>query len=364
MHAETSLISDLEAAIAGSGGDRRIETLRRVTDLFLSNADRYAPEQIEVFDDLLGRMISHIESRALAELSRRLAPVQNAPLKVVRTLAMNDAIEVAGPVIENSNRLSTIDLVNIAATKGQDHLLAISGRKEVDESVTDVLVERGNAEVARKVAVNHGARLSGTGYAVLVRRAEHDDELTDRIGRRADIPPQLFRELVQKATETVRTRLLATRPDLEIGMLRALHNASKELAKANVARDFSSAKRLVQPLHKDGKLKDAAILGFARDKRVEDVVVALSLLCSTPIETIDRLMQGSHIDALLIPCKAADLSWPTVKAVTHLNPFHRALTEERYEQLQKDYLKLSIATAQRIVRFWQVRSKTEVAASA
>ena len=361
MQTATSLIADLEVAITSSGSDRRIETLRRVTDLFLSNADRYDPEQVQVFDDVLGRMISHIESHALAELSQRLAPVGNAPLEVIRTLAMNDAIEVAGPVIENSARLSTSDLVSIAATKGQDHLLAISGRKEIDESVTDVLVERGNNAVVRKVAVNHGARLSGTGYASLVRRAEHDDDLADYVGRRPDISPQLFQELVQKATDTVRARLLATRPDLEAGVSSALQKASGELAKANVARDYSSAKRIVQPLHHDGKLQDAVILQFARDKRFEDVVVALSLLCSTQLEIIDRLMQGSHIDALLIPCRAAGLDWPTAKAVTQLNPCHRALTDDRYEQLHKDYQKLSAETAQRIIRFWQVRSKTEVA---
>lgn len=363
MQAQASLISDLEAAITSSGSDRRIETLRRVTDLFLSNADRYDPAQVEVFDDVLGRMISHIEARALAELSNRLAPVSNAPLEVIRTLAMNDAIEVAGPVIENSVRLSNSDLVSIASTKSQDHLLAISGRKEIDETVTDVLVERGNVAVARKVAVNQGARLSGTGYAKLVRRAEHDDELTDSIGKRADIPPQLFQELVQKATEAVRARLLAARPDAE-DVLRALNKASGELAKASAPRDYSSAKRIVQPLHHDGKLKEAEVMQFARDKRFEDVVVSLSLLCSTRLEIIDRLMQGSHIDALLIPCRAADFSWPTVKAVTQLNPCHRALTEDKYEQLHKDYQKLSITTAQRIIRFWQVRSTTDVAGTA
>jgi uncharacterized protein (DUF2336 family) len=359
MHAQASLISDLEAAIASSGSDRRIVTLRRVTDLFLSNADRFAPEQVEVFDDVLGRMISHIEGRALAELSERLAPVGNAPLEVIRTLAMNDAIDVAGPVIETSSRLTTSDLVNIASTKSQGHLLAISGRREIDELVTDVLVERGNTEVARKVAVNQGARLSGTGYTKLVRRAERDDELTDSIGRRADIPPQLFQELVQKATETVRARLLASRPDAGEGVMQALQKASGDLAKANGTRDFSSAKRLVQPLHHDGKLNETVVMEFARDKRVDDVVVALSLLCSTQLEIVDRLMQGSHIDALLIPCRAANFGWPTVKAVTLLNPCHRALTDDKYEQLQKDYLKLSVATAQRIIRFWQVRSKTD-----
>jgi uncharacterized protein (DUF2336 family) len=363
MHAEGSLISELDEALTSGSVDKRVETLRRITDLFLTHADRYQPEQVAVFDDVLGHMISHIEGRALTELSQRLAPVDNAPPHVVRTLAKNDAIEVARPVLECSIRLSTSDLVDIASTKSQGHLLAISGRKEIDEAVTDVLVERGRDEVARKVAVNQGARFSGGGYAKLVRRAEHDDRLADCVGRRADIPPKLFQELVQKATETVRTRLLAERPDSH-GALQALQEAASELARANAARDYSAAKRFVMPLHHDGKLKEADVLEYARDRRVEDVVVALSLLCPAPLEIIDRLMQGSHIDALLIPCKAGNLSWPTTRAVVCLNPCHRTLTEERYEQMRKDYQKLTFATAQRILRFWQVRSATQTIGTA
>jgi hypothetical protein len=90
--AQGSLISELDDAIKSGGGDKRIETLRRITDLFLTHADRYQPEQVAVFDDVLGCMIRHIEGRALSELSQRLAPVDNAPLEVIRTLAMNDAI--------------------------------------------------------------------------------------------------------------------------------------------------------------------------------------------------------------------------------------------------------------------------------
>jgi len=363
MSVSASLISELETAITSSGSAQRIETLRRVTDLFLTHADRYEPEHVQVFDDVLGRMITHIEERALAELSRRLAPVNNPPLQVIRTLAMNDAIAVAGPVIEQSPRLSTSDLVIIASTKSQDHLLAISGRKEIDETVTDVLVERGNTEVARKVAVNQGARLSRTGYATLVRRAEHDDDLTDLVGRRSDISPQLFQELLRKAKETVRARLLAAQPDKAEGLVQALDKASGELAKAHIARDYTSASRFVRPLHHDGKLKDAEVAQFARDKRFEDVVVALSLLCATPIEMIDRLMQGSHIEALLIPCKVAGLSWPTVVAVLQLNQHHRVLSDDKCELMKKDYHKLSVTTAQRIIRFWQVRL-TASAASA
>lgn len=361
MSAQSSLISDLDETIKSSGSAQRVETLRRVTDLFLVNADRYKPEQVELFDDVLVRLVAHMEDRALAELSRRLAPVDNAPIEVIRTLAFNDAIEVAGPVIESSNSLADGDLVVIASTKSQDHLLAISGRSEIDESVTDVLVERGNDQVARKVAVNHGARLSSAGYATLVERAEHDDELTEMIGQRTDIPPQLFQELVQRATETVQARLLARlKTDSLDGALLTLHKVADEMAKVNGARDYAAAQARVEAMYQEGILDEIAVMEFVSARRMEEVIAALSVLCSSRVDIIERLMQGSQLDALLIPCKAARLTWITVKPLIQLNPCHRILADVSYERMRQDYQKLSIETAQRILRFWQVRSAADV----
>src|SRR5215510_11089674 len=194
-----SLLAELDEAIQSGSGDKRIVTLRRVTDLLLSHADQYGPEQIDLFDDVLLRLMEHIETRVLAELGERLAPVATAPIGVIRHLANHDEITVAGPVLKDSKRLSPPDLVEIASVKSQDHLLAISQRAEIDETVTDVLVDRGSREVARTVAINSGARLSQTGFATLIKRAVHDDVLAELTGRRPDLPPQLFAQLLAKA---------------------------------------------------------------------------------------------------------------------------------------------------------------------
>ena len=74
-----SLIGELEAAIQSGSKDKRVDTLRRITDLFVADADRFNDQQIGVFDDVLGHLIKRIEGRALAELSERLAPISNAP---------------------------------------------------------------------------------------------------------------------------------------------------------------------------------------------------------------------------------------------------------------------------------------------
>jgi uncharacterized protein (DUF2336 family) len=231
MTAQASLIPEIEAALQRGSPKRRIGTLDRITDLFLAGADRLSEEQVALFDDVIGRLIVEIETKALADLSQRLAPVANAPVAVVRSLARHDDIAIAGPLLLRSKRLDDADLVDIARVQGQGHLVAISRRAEVGEAVTDVLVRRGDHEVVRTVVNNHAARFSETGFAALVKRAGHDDVLAVQVGRREDIPAPLFRKLVMQATGVVQARLLATaRPDRQAEIRRAIAKVADEVA--------------------------------------------------------------------------------------------------------------------------------------
>jgi uncharacterized protein (DUF2336 family) len=83
MTAYASLMAELEDAVKNGPRDKRIETLRRVTDLFLDSADRFNDAQIDVFDDVLNHLIKKMETKALSELSTRLAPIQNAPTETI-----------------------------------------------------------------------------------------------------------------------------------------------------------------------------------------------------------------------------------------------------------------------------------------
>src|SRR5690348_16270019 len=108
------LISELEQAVRSGSQETRVRTLKRITDLFLGTKEKLSEEQIDVFDQVLSHLIARMESTALIELSERLAPVNNAPNNVVHTLALDDEIAVAGPVLALSDRLTSQDLVEIA----------------------------------------------------------------------------------------------------------------------------------------------------------------------------------------------------------------------------------------------------------
>jgi uncharacterized protein (DUF2336 family) len=167
MNASNSLIVDLEKAIEGGSQDKGVETLRRVTDLFLNVADRLDEAQVGVFDEVLSHLIKRMERNAVAALSARLAPVDNAPIALIRTLARDDEIAVAGPVLAQSVCLTTHDLVEIAQTKSQAHLLAISGRAQLEDAVTEQLLSRGDSAVIHRIAERIDARPSEPGLPII-----------------------------------------------------------------------------------------------------------------------------------------------------------------------------------------------------
>src|SRR3954470_16540684 len=194
-NAELTIFDEVEDAIHAGSADKRLETIRRVTDLFLLSAGSFNAEQIELFDDVLERLVKTIEIRAiadvsariaLAEMSMQLAPVPQAPPSVVRRLARHDEISVAGPVLTESARLSPEDLVDIAKSKGERHLLAISGRWWLKEVVTDALLARRYPSVSRRVVNNPGARISANGFAIVMAQVGSDPELAVMTGVRID----------------------------------------------------------------------------------------------------------------------------------------------------------------------------------
>jgi uncharacterized protein (DUF2336 family) len=351
-----SPIPELEDMIERGSPQRRADALRRVTAFFLDGASRFNEDHVQLFDRVLGRLIDEIETRARMELAHRLAPLGNAPLEVVRRLARDDDIAVAAPVLEQSPRIAETDLVDIAQTKSQAHLLAISNRAGIAEPVTDVLVRRGDHEVARKVAENCRARLSEDSFARLVDRAEQDGVLAEKVGQRPDLPPRLFRDLLLRATEVVQQRLFASAaPEMQAEIRRVLAKVSHEVGATRGPRDYLAARRHIEALRREGKLNEAMLVEFAKERQFENVVAALACLCAVPIEVVDRLMGGDRPDPVLILCKSAGWGWSTAKAIITARLGGQRTSSQGLDAAYSNFDRLSATTAQRVMRFWQAR---------
>jgi len=353
MSTPLNLINELEEALSKGSAERRSKTLNRVTDLFVFGSGHFSDDHVAVFDVVFARLMSDIEASARAALAGRLAAVPNAPPTAIRTLAFDDAIDVAGPVLTRSERLDNATLVENASTKSQQHLLAIAQRKTLAETVTDVLVERGNRDVALSTVRNEGAKFSEVGYMRLVNRSEGDDEFAQFVGARSEIPRHHFLKLLTKASQAVRTKLAAIHPEHQHEIQHVVAEAASgiQAQAAAQSRDYLAARTMVESLRTAGRLGEADVETFARAGKFEETTVALATLCSLPIDSVERAMVQERPETILIIAKAAGFSWLTAKAVLLLRAGKRGMSPQSLEQCMADFARLKRETARQVLAY-------------
>ncbi len=359
MLTRQSLIDELEASIANGEVARRAQTLRQVADLFASGASRYTGEQIALFDDVMGRLVGEIESSARAAFGRNLLTLPQAPPNVMRSLALDDAIEVAGPILSGAEQLDDDTLVEGARTKSQGHLLAIAGRPSLTEAVTDVLVERGDRRVAHYTVSNPGAKFSEFGYSTLVKRCEDDGELALRVWARPGIPRQHLLKLFADASESVRDKLETADAD-KAGIVRDMLLRAADQMQAQtrgVSPDYVAAQARVSALHAAGQLDESALRGFADAGKFDDSAIALSIMCDLPIGPVERAIV-QWPEQVLVLAKSLGLSWDTVKAILLLQAGTKGSSTHEFNQCLARFSKLQPETARKVLQFYRLRERS------
>ena len=358
-----TFLSDLDEAVSRGTAESRKRALWHTTDLMI--AGRFSDDEIWTFGEVIGRLANEIEIAARAQLARRLARFEQAPVNIIRKLAFDDCIEVAGPVLRESERLDSETLAANASTKSQPHLLAISERKSLTETVTDVLVARGNWDVVTSVANNDGARLSDFGFLHMIKRAEGDSILAEQLGLRQDIPRQLFQQLIAKASDDVRKRLERERP----AMVAQIQSTVTDVAGAlqskfgPVSRSYLVAKRVVTTQHQQGNLNENSISLYARSHKLDEVTIGLSLLCALPGDVIERAVMDKNREMLLILASALGFSWATMMSLLFLGAKDHRITAQELRDLENEFGRLKTATSRSVLAFYQSRRHPEAAES-
>jgi uncharacterized protein (DUF2336 family) len=344
-----NFISDLENAIA----IRSTETgamLHQITDLFLINAGRYSADQLGLYDDVLQTLIAKVDVAARATLAKRLAPVDGAPTAAIRTLALDDAIDVSEPILAQSKALSDDTLIDCIAKGGQSHLLAIATRNKVSEKVSDQLIIKGDKKVLGAIVTNPGAVISDPSFGMLVDKSVGDDWLSECIASRTDIPVRHFRELVTRASDIVRQRLMKNAPD-HCNLIADILPSSTPSAVSSTQKDYRTAEIVV----KSRPLTEAVVNEFAAAKKLEEVFVSLAQLSGLSPAEIERMFNGEWSGPVAIVLKAIGFHLATLQAIYVARLSDGEAVRADLTRTKAEFIAVSQSTAQRIMRFYSVR---------
>ena len=356
MHA--ALLAELDDALAAGGSGRQKAILEKLSDLFALGVANYSDDQIALFDNVFTRLVARIETSTRAMLAARLAAIPRAPPAVSRILAADDAIVVAAPVLQHCARLDSALLAEFARTKSQDHLLAISLRRYLDQSVTDVLVHRGGRGVLLSTARNPGAEFSDFGFTTMIARAKDDDELAACIGARPELPRHYLLKLLAQASDTVRRKLEQADPLGSDAIRSAVAEAASyvQTVTNQASRNYEAAQTRVDAMQAAGGLNESAIATFAKERKAEEATVALARLCDMPLEAIETALGGDRPETILILGKAVGLTWSTVKAVLALRRNGQGVSPQTLESCLGTFSRMKPGTAQQVLAFQRKRS--------
>jgi uncharacterized protein (DUF2336 family) len=359
-----SLLDELQATLAHGTVARRVETLRRVTDLFVDGAVDFSDAQIGLFDDVFRCLMEHIETSAKALLSNRLAAIDIAPPLTIRALAFDDLIEVAAPMLSRSERIDDETLIETARNKSQAHLMAISVRRVLSGAVTDVLVLRGNDEVIQSTVNNPGAEFSERGFTRLVDRAEGDDNLATCLAMCPTIPRHLYLKLLAKASVAVRERLEAAHPQQAQDVPTAVQEAARRAREvsSSIARETAIAHALVKSLYEDGRLDEQQVTTFAEAGKFDEANAALAALANVPVSIAENMMIETRAEGVMILAKVSGMSWSTVKAIINLRDELSGGEPTDLGAYKATYERLRPSTAQQVLRFHRMRQTAAPAA--
>jgi uncharacterized protein (DUF2336 family) len=349
-----NFISDLEKAI----DQRSTQTgvmLHQITDLFLLNAGHYSADQIDLYDEVLKLLITKVDEAARAKLAQRIAATEQAPKDTVRSLALDESIEIAEPVLARSSALDDDFLVDCIAQRGQQHLLAIATRMSISERVSTNLINKGDRNVLTAVASNPGAKISEPSFEALVDKSVGNDWLSECIAVRSDIPAHHFRQLVLRASETVRKKLIGDDPRRLQLINDILPPSEPSPAKAaEKGKDYRTAELVVR----SQPITEATVIAFAKAKKVEEVIVAIADLSGLSTLEIERIFTETWSSLVAVILKAIGFHLEAVQAI-----FGVAGEESDQGDLVRvkaEFIALRRATAERVVRFYQVRKTTDI----
>ncbi len=350
-------LTDLEALSVERDASKRRELLRKVTDLFFLTEAKQSDVDRDVFGGVLERISYELEVEARAELSQRLSSTRFAPHNIVRRLA-DDDIDVAKPVLERSTVLTDEDLVDIAYSKSQEHLMAMTRRDALSAAVTDVIVQRGNDDVLTSVSGNLGAAFSAKGFDMLAVKATDLPKLRANLIERDDVPNDVVEMIKASVAAKLKKEFSDQHSDIsamEVDHVVELQSGNMDFSSVTEEKGVGMPQIDIQDLHKKGLLTQAKIREFAEKGMRPELVHSLATKAGIDAGMAFHTLYEAEVPALAVLCRAYHFKRETFGLLLQERVRASGLATEHVVSAMKRYDSLDDETAQRIFRFLKVR---------
>lgn len=353
------MLKELIELANGSTPEKRHQLVDHVTDLFITGADSYQTEEITLFNTLLENMLPVMEAEQKQKVSEQLAPIPSTSHNLAVSLA-GEQIDIARPMLTESDVLQNEDILKLAKTMSQGHLLAISQRKHLESNVTDVLLERGEQPVKRSVAANKGAEISDWGSRILVKLAESDEQIRDSMMERADITEAELEKLINQMPDKQQEAVRALRKQNEDLINELFQKASRAVTATKLERKATriDAKVMLKDIRSGDMALGKAVTQMALSNNLFDICFLLAEVSGLEQKYVTNVMVRYDATGVAFLCKALGLTEAEYAALCKAKATHNKQPGTTVENWLADYQTLSDRDARRLLSFMKIRLST------
>lgn len=346
------MLADLAKQTTSEG---RRELLRKVTEA-LGPSVPLEEEELLQFDSILADAASAYSEEIRAQLADMIASSLSPFSQTAERFAL-DIIAVARPVLEHCDALSEEALLNVVSQKSQDHLLAVTRRKTISESISQALVERGDDQVVSALLTNDRAEIAPATYGIVAKRAETSQTLQAPLVRRSGVPIELLNDLYLRVEADLRREIVRkfesiAPAELEAAFARTRREVSHRYT---LPEDFEAAKRRIDGMARKGGLAPPVLVNLMREGPMSRTAfkLAFARLIDVDYELIERVIEGGDWDTMALLCRGAQFNRALFVSLA-VGLGDQAM--DGAEDFGNLYESVPVEAAQRAIRFWKVRA--------
>lgn len=360
MSGEQSRLKQLIGLAKEDSPEKRSNLLREITDVFMAAPDRYTSTEMQHFDVIMSKVTASVEAQLRRQIAEKIADSPTAPKGLLRQLAL-DEIGVAEPVLKRSAALSEDDLIRVIRQRGQDHMKAITKRRDLPETVTAELVDRGDKDVLVSLAGNKDAKLNTETMEKMVEHSRTIGELQAPMAGRYDLPAHLLTQMYFFVSSTLKKEILKRSDMLDPALIdEAVESNRQKILSAAVAEaqtGVEAARQFIRERIAQNSLNESLLKELIEQRRSTEFLFAFSHYVGIDTSTAQRILGDRSWESLAIACRASGLERSTFAKIV-FGMQRTADEQQKALRILDLYLKIPQEAAERVMRFWRVRAQT------
>ncbi len=335
---------DVDRLIADDSPEVRADTAKKVARVF--DETILSKEEKEIAEDVFRIMVHDAEIIVRKALADNLKDNPYIPHDVAKILA-RDVEEVAIPIIQYCNVFTPEDLIEIVEMNNEEKTIAVAGRPDLTEKVSEAIADKGGEEAVATLVANEKAIISQSAFEKVIDRFPKSKKIHKPLVYRTKLPVAVAERLVNLVSDELKETLIVKHdlpPDIVSDII--VKAREETTIKISAGSSGDDIQKMISQMNQNGRLTASVILRALCMGDMTFFEYAMAELSDVPVRNCRILLHDSGalgLEALYEKTNLPKRFYPIFRAAVDV------INENYYDGGLNDIKRYSRRTIERIL---------------